>query len=256
MPEKDDLINLDTGMNTTRYILVGQVAWMVVFGAVLFSKLSGKKELPPTAPIQEPPAIVMPVPPTVPPMVPTAPPEKPKPTDPELVDVHVPIPKEMRVYNKSGSQCVWCTIEMLAKFNDIKGAKDLTLTYKHATGPREVARVLNGRGVKFKQTIRKDEDMLEEYVMRRKLGVGVGVNHGSHMILVCHFDRQAKIVKVIDNSDRSLRVQTWTLDQFRRKWSDWVLVILPDNEQATGTNLTPLTAHDDPEWQAWWNSKR
>ncbi len=254
MLEKDGRRNLDTGMNTTRYFLIGQVAWMAVFGAVLFSKLSGRKE-PPT--IQDPAPVVKPQVPTVPPPAePPTPPVRPRPNDQEVADVQVPIPKEMRVFNKSGSQCVWCTIEMLAKFNRIPKANDLTQTYKHATGPREVAQVLTGRGVKFKQSIRKDEGMLEEYVAKRKLGVGVGVNHGTHMILVCHFDRQAKIVKVIDNSDRSLRVQTWTLDQFRKIWSDWVLVILPDGDKTTDSQDTPLVTQENPEWVAWWNGKR
>ncbi len=251
MIKNSDGINLDTYMNnTTRYFLIGQVAWMLVFGLVLSSKLSGKKELPPTQPPQPPIVQSPPAPPV--------PQEKPRPIDPELVDVQVPIPKEMRVYNKSGMQCVWSTIEMLSKYNNIPKGKDITLTHKNATGPREVKYVLESRGIKFKQTIRKDEDMLEEYVTKRKLGVGVGVNHGSHMILVCHFDKVNKIVKVIDNSDRQLRIQTWTLDQFRQKWSDWVLVILPEgHEEKTVVNpATPLEQSDNPDWQAWWTSRR
>jgi hypothetical protein len=224
-------------MKNISYILFGIIIWILSLqGLTYLDELK--------APIQI-------LPENVQPPAPPKPTLKPQSTDPELFDVQVPIPKEMRVYNHSGSQCVWCTIEMLAKFNNIPGAKDLTNSYKYATGPREVKRVLESRGVKFKQTYDRNEDMLEEYVTKRNLGVGVDVNNGHHMILVCHFDKKAGIVKIIDNSDHSLKVQTWSLSHFRNKWSDWILVILPPTEQ----NVAQPEGNSK-EWLDWWNSKR
>lgn len=150
-----------------------------------------------------------------------------QPTDPELIGLHVPVPKGIRIYNKSGSQCVWCTAQMLGTYHGVKGVNGLTDQYKHATGPGEFNRVMNGRHVKFKQVTGRDLDFIEEWVTHKKMGVGIGVNN-THVILLCHFER-GKQVKIIDNSDRSLKVQTWTWDKFMRNFSGWVFVILPDD---------------------------
>jgi hypothetical protein len=241
------------GMSKLHWFILGQATWLLAFCSVLVVKIEApvKSDSPPR-PIAQAPAQVEPY---RFPAIPLLPPVQPIVTDPELVGVHVPIPKEMRVYNRSGSQCVWCTIEMLGNYNRVPQVYKITDAYKHRTGPAEVKRVLEGKKVKFHQTMRRDEDMLEEYVMRRKLGAGVGVNHGSHCILVCHFDRAAKVVKVIDNGDPQLRIRTMTLDQFRRIWSDWVLVILP-NDYPTTMGATSAAQDGDPVWEAWWNSRR
>lgn len=150
-----------------------------------------------------------------------------QPTDPELIGLQVPIPKDMRIYNKSGSQCVWCTAQMLGAYHNVKGVVGLTDQYKHATGPGEFNRVMTARHVKFKQVTGRDLDFLEEWVTKKKFGCGIGVNN-THAILVCDFQR-GKQVKVIDNSDRTLKVQTWTWEKFQRNFTGWVFVILPDD---------------------------
>lgn len=153
------------------------------------------------------------------------------PVDPELVGVQVPIPRDMRLFNRSESQCVWCTLEMLGRFNKVRGTEGLTQQYKHATGPGYVNRVLTQRGVKFKQVTGKDLDFLEEWVTKNRLGCGIGVN-GNHAILVCHFER-GRLVKVIDNADPSLRIQTWEWERFIRLFSGWVFVVQPDGVEQT-----------------------
>ena len=133
----------------------------------------------------------------------------------------------MRVYNRSGSQCVWATIQALGNYHKVKGVQGLTDRYKHATGPGEVNRVLTARNVKFKQVnSRNNYDFIEEWVTQKKMGVGIGV--GRHVILVCHFER-GKLVKIIDNSDRQLRVQTWSWEKFVSRFDNWAFVILPDD---------------------------
>ena len=169
-------------------------------------------------------------PPSPPPIVnPTPPPPTPPPApiDPELVGVQVPIPKDMRVYNRSGNCCVWATIQALGNYNKSNGTHNLIDKYTWATGPGEVNRVLTQKGVKFLQTTsgRRDYSFLKKWVTEEKKGVGVGLP--GHMVLMCHFD-EGKEVKIIDNSDRSLRIQTWTWQQFVRRYDGWALVILPD----------------------------
>jgi hypothetical protein len=146
--------------------------------------------------------------------------------DPEGANCQVYVPREMRIYNKSGSQCVWCTIEMLGKLHGVKGVSGLTDEYKHATGPGEVNRVLTQRGVKFKQVTGKDYDFIKEWVADKKMGVGIGVN-GNHVILLCHYEEN-KLVKIIDNADKSLKIQTWDWNKFTKRFDGWAFVILPD----------------------------
>jgi len=150
-----------------------------------------------------------------------------KPVDPELEGIQVPIPKEMRIFNKSGSQCVWVTAEMLGNYHHVQGTQRLQDQYRHATGPGEFSRVMNQRNVKFKQVVGRDLDFIEEWVTNKKMGCGIGI-HNTHVILICHFERN-KLVKIIDNSDRSLRVQTWDWNRFSHEFSGWAFVILPDN---------------------------
>jgi len=208
-----------------------RVCWFIsvfVMSVLGMTAISPRQQATPQPPVGPPPLVQpqQPLPPILPPT---------QPSDPELQGLHVPIPKEIRLYNKSGSQCVWCTIEMLGTYHGSAGVKGLTQKYKHATGPGEVNRVLTQRNVKFKQVTGRDLDFIEEWVTNKRMGVGIGVNH-NHVILVCHFERN-KLVKVIDNSDRSLRVQTWDWAKFTQRFSGWVFVILPDHAQVeTGWN--------------------
>lgn len=49
--------------------------------------------------------------------------------------------------------------------------------------------------------------------------------------MVCvHFDEEKDIVKYVDNSDRSLKVQTMTMERFNSRWTKWVLVIYADKD--------------------------
>lgn len=146
----------------------------------------------------------------------------------ELRDVQVPIPKEMRFFNSSSSQCVWCTIESLGLFNNSKGTKGLTEDYKSTTNPTEVANVLRNRNVKFLQITGSNSlDFLEKWVANMKFGCGIDVNNGKHMVTCIDFKR-GKYVKIIDNADKDLNIQTWEWNDFINTFHGWAIVILPD----------------------------
>ena len=49
------------------------------------------------------------------------------------------------------------------------------------------------------------------------------------MVLV-HYDEVNNVVKWVDNSDQSLKVQTMTVERFKQRWDTWVLVIYADND--------------------------
>jgi hypothetical protein len=154
-------------------------------------------------------------------------------TDRELAGVQVPIPKVIRQFNHSSNQCVWCTIATLCRYHNVEPGKQITDQYRHPTVPAQVDRVLRSKGIKFKQVYGRDEDFLEEYVTRKKLGVGIGVN-GNHVVLVCHFDKAKDEVKFINNLDPDLRIWTCDMQEFRRHFTGWVFVILPPGHPDAG----------------------
>ena len=174
----------------------------------------------------------LPAPPSPPPIVNPAPPAPPMPppapVDPQFTDVDVKIPQSMRIYNKSGNQCVWCSLEMLGRHNGSKGCEGLTDVYKDATGSGEVRRVLTQRNVKFLQVEnRRDYSFIKKWVNTEKKGVGIGVGH--HMVLVCGF-KENQFVKVIDNANSKLPIETWSWDKFTRRFDGWAIVVLGDND--------------------------
>lgn len=203
-------------------------SWVVVFG------LTGNKGVQQTIPESNVPEYKLPIAPMPQIVNPNPIPQPKQPVEPDCVGVQVPIPKDCRVYNKSGSQCVWCSIECLARYHGVKelyeGDRRLTKTYTWATSPGEVNRVLKSKypTVKWKQIQNGDTNFIKKYVCEMKLGVGFGVP--GHMLNLVHYDEQAGIVKVIDNvGPKALQVQTWSMSKFRQLWDGWAVAVFPTN---------------------------
>lgn len=144
-------------------------------------------------------------------------------------DIQVDIKKENRIYNKTGSQCGWCSLETLGRHLGIEALYDLTDKQKglinSSNGPRE----LNRRNVKFilQRMGNKDVSIFRKYVREKQYGAAIGLR-GTHMIVLCHFDEEKKIVKVIDNAgSKALKVQTWTMQRFLRLWDGTTYVVIP-----------------------------
>jgi hypothetical protein len=141
-------------------------------------------------------------------------------------DIQVFVLKEHRVRNRSGSQCVWCSLECLARLHGIEKASHLTDRYKGTAGPGDVRFVLGSYGVAYQMRVGeqgKDKKFLK-VCCENGWGACVGV-HGSHMINVVHY--RDGIVKVIDNSDPELRVQEWTEQRFLNAWDGWAVTLVP-----------------------------
>lgn len=158
--------------------------------------------------------------------------------------VQVPIPANCRVYNRSGSQCVWASLEVLARYHKISELYTLTQKYKHATGGGEVRRVLNGLHIKY---IMQDEGEYDTQILvdacAKGWGAGVGL-HGTHMVNVVHF--KDGVVKIIDNSDSSLKIRTLSMNQFLRSWDGWVVVLIPPNPpEPPQKSLPPKVPEDE-----------
>lgn len=163
--------------------------------------------------------------------------------DPDLVGVQVPIPRDCRVFNKTGMQCVWCSIEVLARYHKVKdlyeGDRRITKHYTWATFSWEVNYVLNTKypTVKWAQITNRSQlkNFLKKYVTEKKFGVGFSVP--GHMLNLIHYDENAKIVKVIDNDGATpLEVQQWSMDQFDSIAQGWVLTVFPPDYKTTASD--------------------
>lgn len=216
--------------------------WVVVFGLVGHKK-NPEAGIPPEFVVPVNPAPMPPQPPIV---NPNPIPEPKKPVEPDCVGVQVPIPKDCRVYNKSGSQCVWCSIECLSRYHGVKdiyeGDRRITKTYTWATGPGEVSRVLKGKypTVKWKQIQNGDTTFIKKYVTDMKLGIAFGIP--GHMLNLVHYDEAAGVVKVIDNGgSKALQVQTWSMSKFRQLWDGWALVVFPNDYIETAYDTFDVT---------------
>jgi hypothetical protein len=150
----------------------------------------------------------------------------------ELENTQVPIPMKDRVFNKTSIQCVWCSIECIGRYAE--EAKLINLTddkdCKSYAGPGSAAWKLNQRKVRFEQVEDKQRgrELIRKAVVRERRGVLFSVP--GHAMNLVHYDEEKKIVKYINNSDRSLKIRTWTMDEFERRWEGWVLAVYADND--------------------------
>lgn len=132
-----------------------------------------------------------------------------------------------RIPNRSGSQCVWSSLETLARHHGISAAYDLTARYGGTAGPGNVQAALSARRVKFKQWGPGPTDISRiKEACESGLYCMIGV-HGVHAIVCCGCDD--RVVSVIDNcGPKALQTQAWTLERFRNSWDGWVCVLYPD----------------------------
>lgn len=149
----------------------------------------------------------------------------------DLEKLMVPIPKEDRVFNKTGIQCVWASIESLGRF---AGEGKLLEITKHEdcqgyASPVTLALKLKALGVDFKQTTnKKDKSLLIQSVVNDRRGCLFGIP--GHAMVLVHYDEKESIVKYINNSDKNLKVRTWSLEEFNQRWDGWICVIYPEND--------------------------
>lgn len=153
----------------------------------------------------------------------------------ELADVMVPIPMEHRVFNKTGNQCTWCALETcgryaqenklinLAKDPDCEGYSTLI----------DVIKKLKKLDVKFEQSTNKlDRRLIIKSVVKEKRGCLFGVRNKNtgHAMTLVHYDEKNKIVKFINNSDPNLKIRTWSMDEFNKRWDGWICVVYADKD--------------------------
>lgn len=146
-------------------------------------------------------------------------------------NIQCPIPHQNRVPNYTSIQCVWSTIETLARWGEYKELVEPPLTSrsecKSYASPGSVARVLNKLNIRYEQVSddRQAGIALIKKAMRENRGCLFNIP--GHAMTLVHYD-EAKVC-FIDNSDRTLAVRTVSQDKFNNMWETWVLVIYPNN---------------------------
>jgi len=154
----------------------------------------------------------------------------------EPTDIQCPIPMTDRVKNGTGIQCVWSSIETLGRWAEEPKLVNPPLTSrsdcKSYSGPGLAAKKLKELGVRFEQVANGQDRQSSIALMKRATSEGRAALFGvpGHAMVCVHYDEAADTVKWIDNSDRSLKVQTTTIERFNRMWDGWVLVIYADND--------------------------
>jgi hypothetical protein len=157
-----------------------------------------------------------------------------EPEDDELEGVQCPVPMKDRVRNYTGIQCVYSSIEMLGRWAEEPKLMNPPLTSrgdcKGYSGPSAAASRLKKYGVKFEQEYRSREAGIR--LMKKAMRDGRACLWGvpGHAMVLIHYDEENNVVKYVDNSDRSLRIQTITISRFKARWDTWILVIYADND--------------------------
>lgn len=153
------------------------------------------------------------------------------PEDEDASNVMVPIPMRDRVFNKTGIQCVWASLECLGRYAGERKLTDLTSLpdCKSYSSPPSAARKLRELGVRFEQTVsRGDRSLIRRAVVEERRGVLFDIP--GHAMVLVHYDEQRGIVKYINNSDSSLKVRTWSMEEFNRRWDGWVCAVYADED--------------------------
>jgi len=158
------------------------------------------------------------------------------PENKELRGVQVPIPRKDRVLNENGN-CVWCSLEMLARYAEIKSLYDITKDPEDGGDPRcqdgawwpPVKALLDEKKIKYRVVWPQDTTRTDLLIRGCKIERrGVAFDIKGHMLVLVHYDPNKKIIKVIDNADRSLSIQTWSWEKFHKVWRGWAFMIYGD----------------------------
>jgi ABC-type bacteriocin/lantibiotic exporter with double-glycine peptidase domain len=145
--------------------------------------------------------------------------------------LQVPVAQDLRTFNQTGVQCVWCSLATLAKYQGhATAAQKLTDRYKTQAGPGQVRSVLDGLGIRYQMQAsgNKDPQLLRDACARR-WGAAVGLR-GVHMVNVLHY--AGGQVGLLDNCDRTLTVRTMSEQAFLAQWDGWAVVLIPPAEEA------------------------
>lgn len=155
-------------------------------------------------------------------------------SEPKLENLQCPIPKENRVKNYTGIQCVYSSIEMLGRWAEEPKLVNPPITSrpecKGYSGPSQAAKILSNLQVKFEQSYGNKIKGIELIKKAMKEGRGALWGVPGHAMVLIHYSEDENRVCWVDNSDSKLRVQQTTISKFQERWNSWVLLIYADKD--------------------------
>lgn len=161
---------------------------------------------------------------------------KSKVSEPSLDSLQCPVPKEDRVKNYTGIQCVYSSIEMLGRWAEEPKLINPPITSrdncKGYSSPETAKKILEKLQVNFEQVYGNKQKGIEliKKAMKEKRAALFSVP--GHAMVLVHYSEEENRACWVDNSDKQLRVQETTIDKFNKRWTSWVLVIYPDDDEA------------------------
>jgi hypothetical protein len=148
--------------------------------------------------------------------------------------IQCPIPLNDRVINRTGKQCVYAAIETLGRWANEPKLMSPPLTSRPecqgVSNPYDVSDILNKLKVRYRQIYLDQVAGRELLLKAMKEGRGAlfgvkGKTEGHAMVMV-HYDENT--IMYIDNSDKNLRINSMSTEQFNANWDRWVVVIYAD----------------------------
>lgn len=136
---------------------------------------------------------------------------------------YVDVPKEARIPNYSGSQCVWVSCELVCRTLKVKEGYNLHKKYFHATSFTYAQDQLRRRGIQCGVAY-------GDYAWKRTLeyldkGYPVVFGVPGHALVIIGYDEKTKEVTVIDNRSNGTLEQKWSWDRFNSRWERVCLFI-------------------------------
>lgn len=161
--------------------------------------------------------------------------------DEDVSDLQVPIPMENRVPNRTGIQCVWSSIETLARYCGEDRLYDLTRNdnYKSYASPSTARKMFAKYEVEYEMTTNKnDRSLLIKGCVIEKRGCAFDIP--GHVMTMVHYDEEKGIVKYIDNSDPKLKIRVWNMSEFNKRWGGWVMIVRAKNDRISAQQNIPI----------------
>lgn len=161
--------------------------------------------------------------------------------DENLDNLQAPIPMEDRVPNRTGIQCVWSSIETLARYCGEERLYNITYNdnYKSYASPNSTRRMFEKYEIEYEMTTStKDRSLLIKGCVMENRGCGFGIP--GHVMTMVHYDEEKGIVKYIDNSDPQLKIRVWSMSEFDRRWDGWAFIIRAKNDRISARKDIPI----------------
>jgi hypothetical protein len=140
------------------------------------------------------------------------------------------IPPEDRVPNATRVQCVWVSLETLARWNNIKSLYTLSQTHRGLAGPADVRQVLQKRKVYFYDAMppnNKESYDLIHWANSYDICCLVGLNR-SHAVVLQDIDDEH--VTIVENKRQGCPTIKIPRETFDRIFDGWVVTIFIPKE--------------------------